>query len=176
MKTLLLLLISLIITVFPILGAEVDMASDIEKIVEAPDWTRPEADELINKKVGVERGKKILASLEKYRDLSPEKARQFVALLSSSGEKHDLNIAGKIYIFNRLYCNVPERVEKTGWKFFGGWGSVPDDGITVGALFPLKETNDGKLELHYVSGSYTGPSYEGIKEFDFLLQRFGKRK
>lgn len=170
------LLTIFLLILYPTCGAESNMKEEIKEILMLPDWTRLEVEELITKRVSIERGQKIVGTLEKYRELAPEKARQFVTLLSSSGEKNDLSIAGKIYIFNRIYFNVPERVEKSNWKYFGGWGSVPDDGKTVEALYPLKVTNDGKLELHYISGSYTGPSYDGIGEFDFLLHKFGKRK
>jgi polyhydroxyalkanoate synthesis regulator phasin len=157
------------------LGFAADLNSAAKEILSAPDWTRTEAVEIANKRIDEKRGKKIIDVMEKYAALSPEEARSLVSNLSDSGKPYDLSIGGKIYIFNRVYCNVPEKVKKVDWKFFGGWGSVPQDKETVNSLYPLRKTKTGRLELFYLSGSYTGPPYRGLEEFDFLLKRFGKR-
>lgn len=157
------------------LGVAADLDSVAKEILSAPDWTRTEAAEIANKRIDVKRGQKIVDVMTKCADLSPEEARRLVSNLSASGKPYDLSIGGRIYIFNRVYCNVPEKVKKVDWKFFGGWGSVPQDKETVDSLYPLRKTTTGRLELFYLSGSYTGPPYRGIEEFDFLLKRFGKR-
>lgn len=167
---------SMLFTVVISHGEEIDFNLAIKEILLAPDWTRSEAAELANKRTNEDKGRKILSILNKFKMVSPANARELVIRLSAAGEPHDLSIAGKVYIFNRLYCNVPEKVEKSGWSFFGAWGSVPQDKDTVNSLYPLRMTGEGKLELYYLSGSYSGPAYRGADEFDFFMKRFGKRK
>lgn len=158
------------------LGDPIDLDSGVKEILNVSDWTRSEAVELANKRIGEKRGREILVVMEKFRNISPDDARQLVIKLTNSGKPYDLGIGGKIYIFNRVYCNVPEIVKKEDWKFFGAWGSIPQDEKTVNALYPLRLTAEGKLELFYLSGSYAGPVYRGLDEFDFLLKRFGRRR
>ena len=169
-------LVFLVMTTLSSYGDDVDLPLFAKEILKAPDWDQPEVDELIKKRIGKERGEKILNVLGKYTSLSTDQARALLILLSDSGKKTDLRIGGKIYIFNRLYCDVPETVEREGWEFFGGWGGVPSSDKTINALYPLKKNEEGKLELHYLSGSYTGPNYRGVAEFDFLIERFGRRE
>ena len=156
-------------------GGEVDLDSAAKEILKAPDWTRSEATEVANKRIGEQRGREILDIIEKHTNLSPEDARQLVIRLSASGKSYDLSISGKIYIFNRVYFNVPKMADKSDWKFFGAWGGIPQDKTTINALYPLRMTGEGKLELFYLSGSYAGPPYRGLDEFDFLLKKCGKR-
>jgi hypothetical protein len=176
MKLFIRALTSFLFSILLLPGEEVDINLLVKEILAAPDWTRTEEDELKNKRINKMRGAKILAVMSKGVSLSPENARLLVMRLHAQKKKNDRGVDGKIYIFNRFYCNVPEWVDKADWRFFGGWGSIPHDNKTVGALYPLKESKDREVELVYLSGSYTGPAYRGLEEFDFLFKRFGKRK
>lgn len=145
-------------------------------INDAPSWTRMSEDTIDSA------GPELTAVLKNYAKISPVEARKLVERLSdlskdiSKGAAIDHDICGKIYVFNRIYCNVPEMVDRIDWKFFGGWGGIPGDELRLNALYPLTQGEGGSLDLTETSGGYYGPPYKGLEEFDFLLSRFGKRE
>lgn len=118
--------------------------------------------------------KKLIDALMKHAKATPNEARELVMKLVASGETdHDLEIAGKIYIFNRLYCNVPRHSKRNDWKVFGGWGGIVVDENTINSLYPLV-LNKGEFKLEQFSG-YNGPPFQALDEFDWLFKRFGQR-
>jgi hypothetical protein len=119
-------------------------------------------------------GAKLIDTLSRYTNYSPADARKLVMMLiDAGGDPPDLEVGGKIYIFNRLYCNVPESSKRDDWKIFGGWGGIAVDGNTVNSMYPLVLSN-GKFNLKQFSG-YAGPPYQALEEFDWLFKRFGQR-
>ena len=147
-----------------------DLENSIKEIENATSWTS-----LSDKQVLTD-GDKLTSILKKYVFLKTGEAREIVEKLESLyQDKFDSDIAGKIYVFNRLFCNVPEKSPNEKWKFFGGWAGVSIKNNYVNSLFPLKKLENGKLKLIYSFSGYTGPHYKGLAEFDFLLKRFGRR-
>ncbi len=141
-----------------------------KEIESASSWTR-----LSDKQVLTD-GDKLTSILEKYLSLKTSNAREIVEKLEMSYQKNfNSDVAGKIYVFNRLFCNVPEKSHHEKWMFFGGWAGVSIKDDYVNSLFPLKKLENGKLKLVYSFAGYTGPHYRGLAEFDFLLERFGRR-
>lgn len=120
---------------------------------------------------------KIVEILRHYAELSPKGARKLVGdLMAAETDSLDTITWEKVYIFNRLYCNVPENVDQKTWEFFGGW-SIPNKNGVLKALYPLSLSKEGNLELRGgLWGAYMGGPYEGVKEFDFLFKRYGKRQ
>lgn len=149
---------------------ELNLQEAILEIRKAPDWSSLTHENLLVS------GPKIMASLEKYGGLAPEDARRLVTSLTASGDEFDLNVGSKIYVFNRIYCDVPESAVQKTWESFGSWVGVPYKDGFVNSLYPLALSKDGKLELRYSFGGYAGGPYRGVEEFDFLFKRFGKRK
>lgn len=152
---------------------ELDVA--VKEIQNAPNWIQMTEDKIALM------GPQLTTILEKYMTISPKDARRIVERLSvgkdpnSSEPTSDREVGSKIYIFNRLYCNVPEMVSTSNWKVFGGWGGVPHNSDSLNALYPLTRQKNGTLKLTETFGGYGGPTYRGLEEFDFLLKRFGKR-
>jgi hypothetical protein len=108
--------------------------------------------------------------------LSNTDARKLVEKLSGFSIKNfNRDIAGKIYIFNRIFCKVPEKSPSDSWKVFGGWLGIETKDENVNSLFPLQEPNEGDLKLVNSFSGYMGPPYQGLAEFDFLIERFGRR-
>jgi hypothetical protein len=147
-----------------------DVNSALKEIASAPDWTAMDEKHIITD------GSKIINTFSKYCDLPSENARLLIQRLAESGDEFNLSIASKIYIFNRMYFNVPEMTDRVGWKFFGGWSGIPINETNVRSLFPLAIKDDGSTELKNVFSGYSGASYRGLDEFDFFLERFGPRK
>ncbi len=149
-----------------------EMEVAVKEIVAAPSWSR------MNATRRAEDGPIMMATLQKYIKLEPENARKLVQQLADFSNKDQdarSNMDGKIYVFNRLYCNVPEKVDQNTWKFFGGWVGVPVKNGSVNAMHPLSLGKDGIIELTGSFRGYFGPRYQGLSEFDFLLNRFGRR-
>ena len=145
-----------------------DLGKAIVEINQAPDWRS-----LPFPSDGSE-AKKLVNTLMKYANYTPENAREIVKRLAISLEPiSDLKVGGKIYIFNRLYCNVPRHSERVGWKVFGGWGGIGVGDNTIDSLYPLI-LKDGEFTLEQFSG-YGGGNYQGLEEFEWLLKRFGQR-
>jgi hypothetical protein len=152
----------------------ISLAFNIEdatkEIESASSWTR-----LSDKQVLTD-GDKLTSILEKYVFLKTITAREIVERLEMLYQnKFDSDVAGKIYVFNRLFCNVPEKSNHEKWMFFGGWAGVSIKDNYVNSLFPLTKLDNGKLKLVYSFAGYTGPHYRGLAEFDFLIERFGRR-
>lgn len=160
------LLLSLLVTSSNCKGDALDKA--IIEINQAPDWRT-----IHFPNDGTE-GQKLIRTLMKYVNYTPEDARELVnRLVISGGTTSNQEIGGKVYLFNRLYCNVSQYSNRDGWKVFGGWGGVAVNETTINSLYPL-EQKDGGFKLELFSG-YAGPPYQGLEEFDWLLKRFGQR-
>ena len=144
------------------------IAESISDIKLAPDWrTLKFPDQTGDSKVLIE-------SLLKHVRYKPEEFREIIRGLAVEAEvNYDLAIKEKIYILNRLYCNVPKYSKRDDWKVFGGWGGIGVDKNTLSSLYPLV-LKDGEFTLEQFSG-YGGPPYRGLEEFDWLLKRFGQR-
>lgn len=149
---------------------DIDLA--IKDISAAPKWVS-----MGNEKFQME-GAKLIQILMQYTDLDPKEARNLVDKLSvPSGSLYtQMDIAGKIYIFNRLYCNVPDKSEMSDWKVFGDWRGVTVTQGRINSLFPLSKNKRDRLELTGHFHGYFGAPYRGLSEFDFLMKRFGRRK
>jgi len=153
------------------LSDEVDIKTIVKEIEMAPDWTA------ISEQKIARDGPKLTAILRKYTSLSTDNARKVVEKLNASSEKSfNLSIGGKIYVYNRLLFEVPEKADQNNWKFFGGWIGVPVNNGVVNPLFPLGKNQNGRLDLIYSFGGYAGPEYRGLSEFEYFLQRFGRRR
>ncbi|MFT4177159.1 MAG: hypothetical protein QM627_10950 [Luteolibacter sp.] len=153
-----------------------DLSEAIREFEALPRWTRAEAEELVPQRVNPAKAEKIMTVCRKYQRLSYYEARELLRLLILK-YPYDLEMGGNLYIFNRVYCRVPDEVPRESWKFFGGWIAVPGTEEKVGALWPLKENGQGELELVFPNaGGYAGPSYRAVEEFDYFYKRFGKRE
>lgn len=149
-----------------------DTDLDIKVIAAGPKWVNMSNEEL-------QKGRgELMGVLRKFTDLDTVRARDLVEKLSILPADYNIkmDIAGKIYIFNRLYCNVPDKSEISNWKIFGGWGGVYVAKGRINSLFPLSKNKAGQLELTGHCSGYFGAPYRGLSEFDFLLERFGRRK
>jgi hypothetical protein len=144
------------------------IAESISEIKLAPDWrTLRFPDRTGGSKVLIE-------TLLKHVKYNQEEFRRIIRGLAVEAElNQDLAIGGKIYILNRLYCNVPNHSKRDDWKVFGGWGGIGVDEDTLSSLYPIV-LKDGEFTLEQFSG-YAGPPYRGLEEFDWLLKRFGQR-
>lgn len=149
-----------------------DVDSAIKSIIAAPRWVSMSNEQLPKE------GPKLMAILSNYTNIEQKTARNLVESLSTfpADQNVKMDIAGKIYIFNRLYLNVPEKSGISNWKVFGGWGGVNVTEGSINSLFPLEKNELGKLELTGRCGGYFGAPYRGLSEFDFLLERYGRRK
>jgi hypothetical protein len=110
--------------------------------------------------------------------LSTNEARSVVAsLIGQTNGLTSFHNHSKVYIFNRVYCNVPES-EVVGkiWPF-GGWGieSSSSKGH-MNILYPLKTNSSGVFYITVPSPPYGGPAFQGLNEFDEFLKLYGKRK
>jgi hypothetical protein len=169
MKYIILIIFLLLIHIGISQADQFDVDSAVKDIIAAPDWT------VMNEKSLLIEGDKIIKILAKYCDLPSNNVRMLIQKLSESGDEFNLSIGSKIYILNRMFFNVPEIADRSGWKFFGGWAGVPINGSRVSALFPLSITDDGLTKIKNVFGGYSGASYRGLEEFDFFLERYGRR-
>lgn len=79
-----------------------------------------------------------------------------------------------LYAFFRVYFAVPSGLLPNAKSFSGFVRPIPDGKFDN--LWPLSEAEDGKLVLSGVCGSYRGPPYRVLEEFDYLLETFGRRK
>ncbi len=132
-------------------------------------------------------GKKLMDVLAKYTSIEVGDARKLVEGLTLSSKTldgfellpeqgtYDMDVAGKIYVFNRLYCNVPETFNQKETKIFGGWIGVVAENESINILFPLHPAADGSIELAFVFGGYKGMPYRGNQEFEFFIKTFGVR-
>lgn len=81
-----------------------------------------------------------------------------------------------VYIINRMYFAVPEWVPKTEFKPFGGfsWPRVEMDRVNI--LYPLKVSEARVFTIERPNFySYTGPAYQGLAEFDYFAEKYGRR-
>ena len=148
----------------------INIEDAVKTIIAAPDWTTMNGDNL-----SIE-GQKLVKILRSFMELKPEEAKSLVSALNLLQIKRlDTGIAGKILIYNRLYCNVPSKPDRNGRRNFGGWNGSSGMGFTVDALYPLTQTDEGWLGLNQAFGGYTGPLYRGLEEFDYFYAKFGKR-
>lgn len=123
-----------------------------------------------------EESKSLITTLVKYAHITPENARQLInKLQKQSGEKVDVDLASKIYVFNRIYCRVPTNTKQEEMSFFGGWLGIPSKEGSINILFPLSENLDGQLKLSEIYRGYNGRPYQGLEEFEYFLKRFGPR-
>jgi len=147
-----------------------DLKSAIQEFSRIPDWTKLHRDNLPFE------AKKITHVLNQYKHITPEEAEKLVSGLLQIGDEFDMENNGKVYLFNRVYCDVPSYVERDQWRFFGGWSGVPVTETEVNALYPFTVKDDGTLELTGVFGGYFGSEYLGLEEFKYFLKRFGQRE
>ncbi len=146
-----------------------NLETAVEKIRSGPDWVF-ETDASLPK---VE--SKITQTFKPYLGIDSKDARRIVVELMKGGEEYDIKIYGKVHIFNKMFCAVPEIANREDWQFFGGWLGYPVADKSVGALYPLSLDETGKLRLTGVCRGIMGPAYRGVEEFDYLLKRFGRR-
>lgn len=81
-----------------------------------------------------------------------------------------------VYLINRFYCHVPDWETVKDRRLFGGWVGIPEDDSRFKLGYPLVFNPDGTIELEGPLGGYTGAAYQGLNEFDFLLEKYGRRK
>ncbi len=127
--------------ILPSNAQEFDLEKAVKEIRAAPDWTTETDDSLPLVQ------SKITDVYLLYLDISSKDARSLVVEMMASGERFDASNYGRIHLFNKMFCNVPEVVERADWKFFGGWMGFPVSDETVGALYPLAINVKGKLKL-----------------------------
>lgn len=168
LRDMLVTIFCLFLVSMPAKSAENELQKAVVEISAAPDWRR------IPFPSNGTTAARLVNTLLKYKDYCPEKARILVKMLiNTSGKTLDLDVGGKIYIFNRLYINVPESSKRADWKVFGGWGGIAVDDHRINSMYPLVLSN-GEFKLEQFSG-YGGPPYQALEEFDWLLKRFGPR-
>jgi len=148
-----------------------DLESMKRELQDAPGWPDMVTPEELKSK-----GDKLITTLVKCQNLSPDQVRQLIAfLLQNANPDQRMSAWTKVYVLNRLYCNVPEWVQTDDIKFFGGWGGIPVKDQRIRLLYPLVRDSVDSFHIGNLIGSYTGPDYFGLEEFDYLLKRFGVR-
>lgn len=141
-----------------------------KEILQAPRWANMHQENFL------ELGPKLLTVLNTYKDLEPPQARLLVeAIVALQEDPFDLVTASQIFVFNRLYFNVPEWELLENWKSHSGFHGIPQKGFSFNSLYPLTLKN-GKFEFCGGSLAYAGGPYMGLKEFDYLAEKYGKRK
>ncbi|MDX2227245.1 MAG: hypothetical protein SFY92_09180 [Verrucomicrobiae bacterium] len=152
-------------------GFSKDKGGFSEKMQDAPAWSSFVVDENKDKS---EDTVKILG--EAAENLPVEEARK--CIISCLQERTDDKVGAwsKVYVFNRLYFNVPEWEEKKSLRFFGGWIGIPEKDGKINVMFPLEKNANGRIFLSKNFGGYSGPDYDGLGEFDYFLKKYGLRK
>ena len=78
----------------------------------------------------------------------------------------------KLFVINRYLFNVPPNMNCND-PYFGGWLGVPDG---VDMLWPLQWKDGVGLVLVGKSWGYCGEIYSAVNDFDWLNEKFGRRK
>lgn len=87
-----------------------------------------------------------------------------------------LNNWSYVYLINRMYCQVPDWEKIENRRLFGGWVGIPEDGRRFRLSYPFVFNADGTIKIEGPVGGYSGAAYQGIQEFDFFMETYGKRK
>ncbi len=138
----------------------------VEAILQAPQWEY-RAFEAGGDKILL----KVLLNLGEFNN---EDLREIVArLMSSSGGGPTRDQWFKVYVINRLVFDIPADAT---WRDIkgapGGFGLPP--GIES-ATWPVLFRGDNKVAISSRSAGYSGPDYQGLKEYDYLASRYGRR-
>lgn len=86
-----------------------------------------------------------------------------------------IDVELKVYILNRVVCNVPQWVDSREPIPFGGWLDRPTRDGAINVLWPLSVDDDGELRLTGAMMSYMGAPYQPLSEFRAFLERYGRR-
>jgi hypothetical protein len=88
--------------------------------------------------------------------------------------KDGMKARAKVFALLRVLFAVPDAFVSDG-RGFGSWGT-PVRNREFNLLWPFSSDSAGLLKLTGVSKTaYFGPPYDGLAEFDLLLNRFGRR-
>ncbi len=150
-------------------------ASDVEKFAEKiqklEPWAFADRDEF----------KAIAADYNRigkdFQSIPVEDAREIVKQIAAeTPDDFDLETASKLYVLLRFYFAVPEYVERSEYRAFGGGWGVPDDGNDrLGVLWPLS-VEDEQLKLTSQFRLFKGADYRPLDEFDHFNKKYGPRK
>ena len=99
-------------------------------------------------------------------------------LKESNSSSYDAIIdQAKIFALYRILFNVTDSVSLDRSRTYGSWESPVDyESKTIDLLWPYQIGEKGIFELYGEFGFYTGPPYDALAEFDYLLEEFGRRK
>ena len=86
----------------------------------------------------------------------------------------DVAFDSRLFLINRYIFNTSMTTFER--KLFGGWAGVPLENGKIDWLWPFALNQQGKLQLIGEFDGYYGETYAVIKEFDYFLEKFGRRK
>ena len=143
-----------------------------EQIRECPPWARITPGDIATQR-------RLIKCMEELSAENTSTLRQAIEKIIEEGpaENNDpFDEWSRLYVLNRFLFNVPRKSKLADAKFFGGWHGVPQDGIYIDLLWPLRIDSSGLIELVGTTKMYTGPPYQPLLEFDYFNHRFGRRK
>ena len=147
-----------------------DAIEEVVRLLETcPDWTVIDRGDTVTRRA-------IEHQLGKLSAFEPDALRAAIQthIANHTSSRTEFSAWGTVYVLNRYYFNVPERMPfSCGGP--SGWGRpVDEDGWDM--LYPLSLTW-GKLPA-FTGGSvsYTGPKYEALEEFDSFRKAYGRRR
>lgn len=118
---------------------------------------------------------RIMRSMEELSRFDTDTLRTAAERHLNAPPKHsfvEVPAWGRVYLLNRYIFNVPS-IAPPRTPSFGGWFSAERPQNCL--LWPLALGEEGKLELIATGSHYKGPSYLGLREFDYFRQKFGRR-
>lgn len=138
----------------------------IEAILKAPQWDYNAFE--------AGGGSELLKVLFRLGAFSDEDLRAIVAeLMRLPGGSPTRNQWFKVYVINRLVFDIPpEATWRDAKGAPGGFGLPP--GIES-ATWPVLFRADNKVAISSRSAGYSGPDYQGLKEYDYFASKYGRR-
>jgi hypothetical protein len=123
------------------------------------------------------RGAELISVMTPIHDLSERDARSLIQTLMRKAGTYPADPIeeytwSKVYVLIRLFVAVPNSLEipPDGAARWGGGESMGKTNL----LWPLTIRRN-EVVLTGVFPGCLGPRYDGVKDFDILLERFGKR-
>jgi hypothetical protein len=166
---------SVLVTYFFCMGLSYAHASEIDKFVETIQRLKPWA------YADRDKFKAIADDYNRvgkdFQSVPVEDARQIVKQIADElPVGGDVETASKLYVLLRFYFAVPEYVERSEYRAFGGgWGVPEDDKGRLGTLWPLAVENN-ELQLTSQFRLFKGAAYRALDEFDHFNKNYGPRK
>ena len=81
----------------------------------------------------------------------------------------------RLFVANRYLFAVPARLPLDS-PILSGWRGIPQTEDSIDPLWPWSESRKGDLTLTGVYAGYQGDQFRALREFDYFLERFGRRR